>query len=79
LLSNCYYERSYLAVSTGCLSFRVDEAGAVRGISEADWVIVLLARASSNRGQVMQDLLWVTIMVGLLAATLACARLCDNA
>jgi len=27
----------------------------------------------------MQDLLWVAIMVGLLAATLAYVRLCDQA
>jgi len=27
----------------------------------------------------MNDLLWILIMVGLLAATLAYARLCDNA
>jgi len=27
----------------------------------------------------MQDLLWVAIMVGLVALTLAYVRLCDNA
>jgi len=27
----------------------------------------------------MQDLIWVAIMLGLLAATLAYVRLCDNA
>jgi len=27
----------------------------------------------------MQDLLWIAIMVGLVALTLAYARLCDNA
>jgi hypothetical protein len=27
----------------------------------------------------MDDLLWILIMVGLVAATLAYARLCDNA
>jgi len=27
----------------------------------------------------MQDLLWITIMVGLVALTLAYVRLCDNA
>jgi len=27
----------------------------------------------------MQDLLWIAIMLGLVAATLAYARLCDNA
>jgi len=27
----------------------------------------------------MQDLLWILVMVGLVAATLAYARLCDNA
>jgi len=27
----------------------------------------------------MQDLLWIAIMAGLLAATLAYVRLCDNA
>jgi hypothetical protein len=27
----------------------------------------------------MQDLLWIAIMVGLVAATLAYVRLCDNA
>jgi len=27
----------------------------------------------------MDDLLWISIMVGLLAATLAYVRLCDNA
>ncbi len=28
---------------------------------------------------VMDDLLWILIMVGLVAATLAYARLCDHA
>jgi len=28
---------------------------------------------------VMDDLLWMLVMVGLVAATLAYARLCDNA
>ncbi len=28
---------------------------------------------------VMNDLLWILVMVGLVAATLAYARLCDNA
>ncbi|MBP2513421.1 hypothetical protein J3A66_001683 [Sphingomonas sp. PvP018] len=28
---------------------------------------------------VMDDLLWILVMVGLVAATLAYARLCDNA
>jgi hypothetical protein len=27
----------------------------------------------------MQDLLWIAFMVGLVAATLAYVRLCDNA
>jgi len=27
----------------------------------------------------MQDLLWIAIMIGLVAATLAFVRLCDNA
>jgi hypothetical protein len=27
----------------------------------------------------MDDLLWILVMVGLVAATLAYARLCDNA
>jgi len=27
----------------------------------------------------MQDLLWIAIMAGLIAATLAYIRLCDNA
>jgi len=27
----------------------------------------------------MQDLLWILVMAGLVAATLAYARLCDNA
>jgi hypothetical protein len=27
----------------------------------------------------MQDLLWIVIMAGLVAATLAYVRLCDNA
>jgi len=27
----------------------------------------------------MQDLLWIAILAGLLAATLAYVRLCDNA
>jgi len=27
----------------------------------------------------MQDVLWIAIMVGLVALTLAFARLCDNA
>jgi len=27
----------------------------------------------------MHDLLWIAIMIGLAAATLAYARLCDNA
>jgi len=27
----------------------------------------------------MHDLLWIAIMIGLVAATLAYARLCDNA
>jgi len=27
----------------------------------------------------MQDLLWILVMLGLVAATLALARLCDNA
>jgi len=27
----------------------------------------------------MQDLLWIAIMAGLVAATLAFVRLCDNA
>jgi len=27
----------------------------------------------------MQDLLWIAIMVGLVAATFAYVRLCDNA
>jgi len=27
----------------------------------------------------MQDLLWISILAGLLAATLAYIRLCDNA
>jgi hypothetical protein len=30
-------------------------------------------------GTLMDDLLWLSIMVGLLAATLAYVRLCDNA
>ena len=29
--------------------------------------------------RLMEDLLWIFVMVGLLAATLAYARLCDNA
>jgi hypothetical protein len=29
--------------------------------------------------EVMGDLLWIAIMAGLLAATLAYVRLCDNA
>jgi hypothetical protein len=28
---------------------------------------------------VMDDLIWILVMVGLVAATLAYARLCDNA
>lgn len=28
---------------------------------------------------VMDDLLWILVMVGLVAVTLAYARLCDNA
>lgn len=28
---------------------------------------------------VMDDLLWILVMVGLVAATLAYVRLCDNA
>jgi hypothetical protein len=28
---------------------------------------------------VMDDLLWILVMVGLVATTLAYARLCDNA
>lgn len=28
---------------------------------------------------VMDDLLWILVMVGLVAATLAYAQLCDNA
>jgi hypothetical protein len=28
---------------------------------------------------VMGDLIWILVMVGLVAATLAYARLCDNA
>jgi len=27
----------------------------------------------------MEDLIWILVMVGLVAATLAYARLCDNA
>jgi len=27
----------------------------------------------------MQDLLWIAVMLGLVAATLAYVRLCDNA
>jgi len=27
----------------------------------------------------MEDLLWILVLVGLVAATLAYARLCDNA
>jgi len=27
----------------------------------------------------MQDLLWIAVMIGLVAATLAYVRLCDNA
>jgi len=27
----------------------------------------------------MEDLLWILVMLGLVAATLAYARLCDNA
>ncbi|MET0376371.1 MAG: hypothetical protein ABW128_19205 [Rhizorhabdus sp.] len=31
------------------------------------------------RERLMEDLLWILVMVGLVAATLAYARLCDNA
>jgi hypothetical protein len=31
------------------------------------------------KGHQMQDVLWIAIMVGLVALTLAFARLCDNA
>jgi hypothetical protein len=33
----------------------------------------------SDRNPAMQDLLWIAIMIGLVAATLAYVRLCDNA
>jgi hypothetical protein len=31
------------------------------------------------KDDIMDDLLWILVMVGLVAATLAYARLCDNA
>jgi len=34
------------------------------------------ARSGKTR---MADLLWISVMAGLVAATLAYARLCDNA
>lgn len=32
-----------------------------------------------QEGLKMEDLIWILVMVGLVAATLAYARLCDNA
>jgi hypothetical protein len=34
---------------------------------------------SSAAASLMEDLLWILVTVGLVAATLAYARLCDNA
>lgn len=36
-------------------------------------------RPAFRKDHAMQDLLWIAIMIGLPAATLAYARLCDNA
>jgi hypothetical protein len=33
----------------------------------------------SRKESPMQDLLWIAVMAGLVAATLAYVRLCDNA
>jgi len=32
-----------------------------------------------NREDQVQDIIWIAIMLGLVAATLAFVRLCDNA
>jgi len=32
-----------------------------------------------NREDQVQDIIWIAIMLGLVAATLVFARLCDNA
>jgi len=46
-------------------------------------VLSIRAAASVLRGVtgtlLMEDLLWIAVMAGLVAATLAYARLCDNA
>ena len=34
---------------------------------------------SQHKERPMQDLLWILVMLGLVAATLAYVRLCDNA
>jgi len=39
----------------------------------------LLRAGDAKRAWAMQDLAWIGVMVGLLAATLAYVRLCDNA
>lgn len=41
--------------------------------------LIVLAIIPEPEEQPMQDILWITIMAGLVAATLAYVRLCDNA
>jgi hypothetical protein len=41
------------------------------------WLIP--ARRIVRSEHIMQDFLWILVVVGLLAATLAYVRLCDNA
>ena len=38
-----------------------------------------VAGSAQSLGTEVDDLLWIAVMIGLLAATFAYARLCDNA
>ena len=38
-----------------------------------------LLRHITARERIMQDIIWIAVMTGLLAATLAYVRLCDQA
>jgi len=50
-------------------------ASAMRGVGPCFAMRAFASRKESP----MQDLLWIAAMVGLVAATLAYVRLCDNA